>query len=59
MGIKNFLTNSQHKVVIQEEETKWADIASRIPQGSVLWQILFLIYINDLLDVVKHIEDLT
>ena len=59
MWIKNFLTNSKHKVVIQGKEAQWEDIASRIPQGSVLWQILPLIYLNYLLDVVKHIEDLT
>ena len=50
---QNFLTYRKQKVIVQGEESKWADIASGIPQGSVLGPVLFLIYINDLPDVVK------
>ena len=51
--IQNFLTDRKQKVIVQGEESQWADVASDIPQGSVLGPVLFLIYINDLPDVVK------
>ena len=51
--IQSFLTDRKQKVIVQGEESQWADVASGIPKGSVLGPVLFLIYINDLPDVVK------
>ena len=51
--IQNFLTNRKQKVIVQGEESQWADVTSGIPQGSVLGPVLFLIYINDLPDAIK------
>ena len=45
--IKNFLTERQ-QVLVDKVKSKFSKPVSRIPQGSVLGAILFLIYISDI-----------
>ena len=51
--IEGFLTGRRQQVCDNGSVSKWADVSSDIPQGSVLGPILFVIYINDLPNEIK------
>ena len=56
--IKDFLIERQMRTVIKNCVSSWTTVTSRVPQGSVLAPIIFLIYVNDMVDGISSYASL-
>ena len=48
--IEDYLTNRRQRVVIDGQKSEWTFITAGVPQGSILGPLLFLIYVNDIIE---------
>ena len=54
--IKNWLLNRKQRVILNGEKSNWRNVLSGTPQGTVLSTVLFLVYIDDADEVLKHLK---
>jgi ribonuclease P/MRP protein subunit RPP40 len=53
--IEAFLKDRKQRVLINDSKSNFIEVISGVPQGSVLGPILFIIFVNNVVDVLSSV----
>ena len=51
--VRDLLKGRRQRVMLNGKSSDWMDVSSGVPQGSMLGSVLFIIYINDMPDMLR------
>ena len=51
---QEFVTDRRQRVVFDGSASEWITVVSRLPQGSVLGPLLFILYTDELFDLFEN-----
>ena len=46
--MEDYLKGREMTTIVKDEKSEWREVKSRVPQGSILAPIMFLVYVNHL-----------
>ena len=52
LWFRNFLTNRKQRVLMRGSYSDWSPVISGVPRGSILGPVMFLIYVNNIPDII-------
>ena len=54
LWLKDYLSDRRQRVMVNGDSSKWDTIKYGVPQGSILGPLLFIMFTNDMVDIIRN-----